>query len=487
MGYLHGVREERKAILAISDGWLLLSSERVARTAAGVPRPADRAPPIGVDPRSGRLTTRGNRPNGSSPMRQLRDRPDAARAARQRSPVPRSAGRRQSRERVVLSDRPARARRSFDTPIMRQDVPGPPPPMISPAARSGDAQRSGSRRCGRWPKRPTASRSSNSNDLAAGLKRVVDDLSSYYLLGYYSTGKLDGKFHPITVRVKRPGVQVRARRGYLAATPASAAADGSRRRRGHHGLPRWNRRQPPKRTRSNRRSRPLAGYTRDVPMRLQMAAGWKPGDAASATMWVVGELGGVALIGDAWSDGFDATATLTTPADVTVATRSRDGAKRRAHVPRRVDVIAAARARRLRAARGRPRRPCVHSVERHRAHRDSAGARLDRRALRPTRAGDRQPGGADRRPAIPSKRAGARRGADRFLRSDHGAAARSHRQAARRAGRRRAARRQRRLAVAHRAARAGTAGAGGLRDRDRERRSSGCCPHSASCLEVGAP
>src|SRR6202011_1210402 len=60
----------------------------------------------------------------------------------------------------------------------------------------------------------------DSNNLDAGLKRVVADLSSYYLLGYYSTGKLDGKFHSISVRVKRPGVQVRARRGFLAATPA---------------------------------------------------------------------------------------------------------------------------------------------------------------------------------------------------------------------------------------------------------------------------
>src|SRR5207237_6562830 len=37
----------------------------------------------------------------------------------------------------------------------------------------------------------------NTNNLAAGLKRVADDLSSYYLIGYYSSGKLDGKFHPI--------------------------------------------------------------------------------------------------------------------------------------------------------------------------------------------------------------------------------------------------------------------------------------------------
>jgi len=64
----------------------------------------------------------------------------------------------------------------------------------------------------------------------------------------------------------------------------------------------------------------LAGYSRDVPMRLQMAAGWKPGDSASAALWVVGELGGAATVGDVWNDGFDATITVTTPADATVGT-----------------------------------------------------------------------------------------------------------------------------------------------------------------------
>ena len=50
------------------------------------------------------------------------------------------------------------------------------------------------------------------------MRRALDDMRGYYLLGYYSTNaKADGTFRSIKVTVKRPGVNVRARRGYLAA------------------------------------------------------------------------------------------------------------------------------------------------------------------------------------------------------------------------------------------------------------------------------
>lgn len=59
----------------------------------------------------------------------------------------------------------------------------------------------------------------NSNDLARGLQQIVRDSSAYYLLGYNSTpAPQDGKFHAIRVRAKRPGVQIRARKGYWALT-----------------------------------------------------------------------------------------------------------------------------------------------------------------------------------------------------------------------------------------------------------------------------
>jgi hypothetical protein len=58
----------------------------------------------------------------------------------------------------------------------------------------------------------------NRNDLGNAMKQIVRDASAYYLVGYTTSAPTDGKFHEIDVRVKRPGVQVRARRGFWAYT-----------------------------------------------------------------------------------------------------------------------------------------------------------------------------------------------------------------------------------------------------------------------------
>jgi VWFA-related protein len=63
------------------------------------------------------------------------------------------------------------------------------------------------------------------NDLDKQLRKVADDLTSYYLLGYYSTNtKLDGRYRTIKVRSKRPGIEIRARPGYRAASAAEVDA-----------------------------------------------------------------------------------------------------------------------------------------------------------------------------------------------------------------------------------------------------------------------
>lgn len=57
----------------------------------------------------------------------------------------------------------------------------------------------------------------DTNDYATAFDRIIRDTSAYYILGYYPTDdRRDGRFREIEVRVKRPGLQVRARRGYIA-------------------------------------------------------------------------------------------------------------------------------------------------------------------------------------------------------------------------------------------------------------------------------
>ncbi len=53
----------------------------------------------------------------------------------------------------------------------------------------------------------------------AGLRAMLADSASYYLLSYQSARGRDGMFHSVEVSVKRRGVTVRARKGFVATTP----------------------------------------------------------------------------------------------------------------------------------------------------------------------------------------------------------------------------------------------------------------------------
>jgi VWFA-related protein len=157
---------------------------------------------------------------------------------------------------------------------------------------------------------------SDSNDLAGGVARVADEASAYYLLGYQPDRPPDGKWRRLEVAVARPGVKVRARRGYFATAPTPATASNAPAK-------------PPKKKDEKRKpdegpSRRLdpalavGGQRPDIPLRI--APYVMETDAAGATRVLVAiEVGTGALT-------FEGTgAERTTQLDVTVLGVSRDG------------------------------------------------------------------------------------------------------------------------------------------------------------------
>jgi len=108
-------------------------------------------------------------------------------------------------------------------------------------------------------------------------------MSSYYLLGYQSSnGKLDGRFRAIKVTVKRPNVQVRARKGYrsVSATDVSKASSAA---------PRSTAPRPDDSI--ARAFNSVLGAATPVPLRIRASSWARPAAAGSEGMlWVVGEL-----------------------------------------------------------------------------------------------------------------------------------------------------------------------------------------------------
>jgi len=63
----------------------------------------------------------------------------------------------------------------------------------------------------------------NTNDLEHSIQTAIDDSRDSYVLDYYPADSgSDSSFHTIKVEVKRPGVEVRFRRGYFAVPDASS-------------------------------------------------------------------------------------------------------------------------------------------------------------------------------------------------------------------------------------------------------------------------
>lgn len=210
--HLEGIREERKAIMLVSEGYLLFRPSRELAEASG----SYQRPGVYVGP-DGRLDTadRRNVPYGG----------DRATCDSERIMLANVDNDRRFRDLVNIANRSnstfypiePRGLVVFDTPIGPN--PPPPPSVDFEMLRSRhDALRVLADNTDGIP-------IMDSNDIDGGLKRVVDDLSSYYLIGYSSTNaKLDGRYREIKVRVKRPGVDVRARRGYQAPTEEEVKA-----------------------------------------------------------------------------------------------------------------------------------------------------------------------------------------------------------------------------------------------------------------------
>jgi VWFA-related protein len=290
--FLRGVREERKAVLAISDGWLLFRPNPVLSNKA---RPD--GPLIGVDPRSGSITT-GKASDCDGDRIQLAQLDDEAQFRRTLDEA--------NRANTSFYPIDPRGLVVFDTAI------GPNrPPSVAVDQKMLQARMMSLRTLA---EATDGLAIVSTNNIANGLRRVVDDLTSYYLLGYYASGKLDGRFHSITVRVRRPGVSVRARRGYLSATEADANAVRAAAASATAA--------PSPAAAAEARAigtalSPLDGYARQLPIRIHAAAGWKPGNAAA--VWTVGELDPGR---PEWRGGADIDLSLLNAAGATIATAS---------------------------------------------------------------------------------------------------------------------------------------------------------------------
>jgi len=308
---LRDAREGRKAVITISNGWLLY------RPDSSLARPLgdqDGSPRVGIDPLTGRAAASG--PRGVSPLddcerdRQRLAQLDDAQHLRDIMDVA-------NRANVSFYPVDPRGLAVFDTNVGDPRTGQAPrgTPIVVPPAVDQAMLRTRIASLQDLAFNTDGLAVVNTNDLDRALRRVAADLSSYYLLGYYSTGKFDGKFHSISVRVKRPGVNVRARRGYVAPTLDDVKASTARGAAGTAGGAGTAGAAAVSDARAIETALArLGGMGRELPLRLQTAVGWSAQDRASIS--VIGELGS----GEEWKAGGDVDLMLIGANGDTVAT-----------------------------------------------------------------------------------------------------------------------------------------------------------------------
>lgn len=292
VGYLRTVREERKAIIAVSEGWRLYRPDRVLVEGVGCTRPSSTT--LGTSPQ-GRLVPDADRAHGELPRGDCEQ---------DRILLGQYDGDQEFRD---LLDEANRSNASF-YPVDPRGLPAFDRPLSDPRALRVVEDMALLRQ--RIESLQTLAGATdglaivNSNDIERGLHRIVDDLTSYYLLGYYSTNpKLDGGYRKITVRVKRPGVEVRARRGYRAATEAEVAA----RREAEVEAARVD----PARMALDAAFSAL-GKSAGTP-RMQSLSGWIPGETGLSAVWMVTELEAGFARRPEWQQGGTVELQLVTP------------------------------------------------------------------------------------------------------------------------------------------------------------------------------
>jgi len=301
--FLRGIREERKAVITISDGWPLYGPNRDLAKPLLTPT-QDPAEPANVNiplPKPGRDPVTG-RPTVRDPSSATLSNDGLGTVDRPSCEVDRFRLAELTNEQrfIRLMQAANRANVSF-YPV----GPGGFSAAYTPL--------SGRRRSLEMMAEITDGHAILlPGNMESGLRRIVDDLSSYYLLGYYSSAKPDGRYHRITVRVKRPGVNVRARAGYLAATPAEAASRVS------------STVSSPDAAEAQlvtRALNPLAALGRERPVRLQGAVAWTP--AGTPVIRAVAEMPRGNARGDDWSKGGQIDVTLRDASGAVVATERR--------------------------------------------------------------------------------------------------------------------------------------------------------------------